>query len=290
MNKFRESKILWHVPEKRYTKPSAVLKLDGTLCFGEHMKSKLLKKVKIGFLSDECALYVLANADTGTVLPKSGMKKVSDIAKAIRRIGIQLPAYFLFYEEERNLWRGHIIPNPHNPATEMHAQNDTNIVLGHKHLIEKSVYRCAKTTPMEERRATAYTALFEGFRAYTPIDGPIDEYLFDYIKSKLIDNNKHHVKHNPHHTFSIDANSNFEKFSQYNLHDEVSSVESEIDMVIFEKKYLDIRERKIFKMLRSNRSVAEILQATSINERDLNEICKSIGTRWSSFYNMDYAS
>ena len=188
------------------------------------------------------------------------------------------------------MWWGHIIPNPRKPEIAMHTQNDVNIVLGHKHLIEKAVYRYAKTTPMEERRATAYTALLEGFRAHTPIDGPLDEYLFEQIKTKLIEHNKQHVKHSPYHTHSIDASPNTKRLLQQDTHDEVRAVESELDMEIFEKRYLDMRESKIFKMLRNNHSIAEILHITCITEQELNEICQSIGTRWTAFYQMDCAS
>ena len=287
MKHTKESQILWHEPERRYSKPCATLKPDGTLCFGEHMKSKLSNKVRIGFLSEECALFVLANADTGAELPKNGMKKVADIARAVCRLDIQLPAHFLFEEETKNMWRGHIIPNPRKPEMEIHTQNDINIVLGHKHLIEKAVYRYAKTTPMEERRATAYTALFEGFRTHTSIDGPLNEYLFEQIKTKLIEHNKQYVRHNPYHTHSIDANPGTEKLLQQHPHDEMLTVESEIDIAIFEKRHLDMRERKIFKMLRDNQSVAEILHVTRITEQELNEICQSIGMRWTAFYQMD---
>jgi len=253
------------------------------------MKSKLLNKIRIGFLSEECALLVLANAETGVELPKTGMKKVADIARAVCRLGVQLPVHFLFEEEGRVMWRGHIIPNPRKPETATHTHGDVNIILGHKHLIEKAVYRYAKTTPIEERHATAYTALFEGFRAHTPIDGPLDTYLFEQIKTKLIKENKQHVRHNPYHTQSIDAMHNIKKLLQQDTQDEVFAVESEIDMAIFEKRYLNIRERKIFKMLRNNHSVAEILHATGIIEQELNEICQSIGTRWTKFYQVDCA-
>ena len=132
--------------------------------------------------------------------------------------------------------------------------------------------------------------LFEGFRAHTPIDGSLDEYLFEQIKAKLIEHNKQHVKHSSYHTHSIDTSPSAKRLLRQDTHDEVRAVESELDMTIFEKRYLDIRERKIFKMLRNNYSVAEILHATSITEQELNEICQSIGTRWKAFYYMDCAS
>ena len=74
MNQVRESKILWHVPERRYSNPNVTRKTNGILCFGEHMKNKLPNKVRIGFRSEACALFVLVNADTGVELPKTGMK------------------------------------------------------------------------------------------------------------------------------------------------------------------------------------------------------------------------
>jgi len=301
MRKTTESKIVWCEPTNNRRKPYGTMSADGMLCFGRDMQGKLPRKIRVGFLSDECSLCVEANEEKGFTLAADGKVRMLGVATQLQRLGIDLPVHFLFIEERENsLWKGYIVPPPRRPRPRMAKKavaltEYPHLLSAYKWLIDRAVYTYAKTTPMEERRATAQAALWEAFCIYTPIHGELKNFLYDEIKKQLIEKNKQYTRFSPYNTFSLDApvSKNGESTATgYDLFlprytNEITSVENKIDMEIFRETHLSPRERKAFKMLMEGYAVDEIQHELDISGQVLNELCQNIGDRWESFNQAD---
>jgi len=301
MSKQNTRKIEWYEPTNDRRKPYATMNDDGVLWFGLEMQNKLPRRIRIGFQQDECSLCVEANTDNGYVLPANGSMKMLGIAMQLQRLGIELPAHFLFVEEEKDLlWKGYIVPPPRKPRPQ--AVKKTTPLTEHPHLlnaykwlIDKAVYTNAKSTPMEERRAIAQAALWEALGAYTSTHGPLKDYLYDEIKKQLTEKNKQYVSHSHYRIASLDALVGKGEGSDrkgYDLYlprytEGMTSVENRLDFEFFQHTHLDQRERQILKMLLSGYSVSEIQIECRVNERELDDVCRRIGDRWGSFYQDD---
>jgi len=292
MNRTSDKRISWHKPDNNRAKPCATVKQSGALCFGKRMREELPQKIRVGFLEEECTLFVEADPEQGFPLPKSGAIKITGVAKQLRHLGVDLPVSFLFDEEAKSFsWRGHVVPprcrrraKKKNPITLQPEQ--TGLLPAYKWIIDKAVYQHAKTMPKDERRATAEAALLEALCAYTPICGSMKEYLTDETKKRLIAHNKQYTNPANYNARSIDAPVG-EKgllWSPPETEDRISFVEDQADLAAFHQTYLNPQESAIVQMLQDGYSVPEILSAHgSIDVQRLEEICQSIGTRWEKF-------
>ena len=304
MTKASRNEIIWYEPANERRKPYATMNADGILCFGLDMRDKLPRTIRIGFLPDECVLCVEANADKGFIRAVNGSVKLFGIAMQLQRLGFELPVHFMFIEEKQDsLWKGYIVPPPRKPRPQA-ARKTTPLtehpylISAYKWLIDKAVRSYAKTTPMDERRATANAALWEALSTYTPIHGALKDYLFGEIKKHLIEKNKQYTYHSPHRIISLDApvNNNSETdMTGYDLFfprytNEMTSVENKIDMEIFQYTYLDPQERKILKMLLDGYTVEEIQDDCQITWQELDRVCLKIGSRWEWFIQADSAA
>ncbi|MCL2004394.1 MAG: hypothetical protein FWG72_10425 [Oscillospiraceae bacterium] len=303
MRKLSENNIVWCEPTNNRRKPHATMSADGTLCFGVNMRDRLPQKIRIGLLPNECSLCVEANAEKGFALAKNGTVKVFDIVKQLKQLGIDLPAHFLFAEERENsLWKGYIVPPPRKPRPQ--AAKKATPLTGHSHLLpaykwllDKAVYLYAKTTPIDERRATAQAALWEALHTYTSIQGQLKDYLFEEIKRQLIEKNKQYTRHSSYNVISLDASicndtdsdmtGHGRFFSRYT--NDMLSVERKIDMEIFRYQWLNFHERTVLNMLLEGYTVEEIQDEHHMTEQALGELCRSIGSRWEAFSRADCA-
>ena len=267
------------------------------------MRDKLPRTIRVGFLPDECSLCVEANAEKGFALAVNGTVKAFEIAKRLKQLGIDLPVHFLFVEDrEDSLWKGYIVPPPRRPRSQ--AAKKTTPLAGHPHLliayqwlIDKAVYLYAKTTPMEERRATARAALWEALHTYTPIQGSLKDFLFDEIKRQLIEKNKQYTRHSSYNVVSLDAPIGKDADSDMTGHDrflsrytnDMLSVERRIDMETFRYQWLNPPERAVLKMLFEGYTVEEIQAEHRMTGQALDELCQSISRRWDTFTQADDA-
>jgi len=89
MTKSQENKILWVKPDNNRRRLYARLKPDGALCFGRAMLEKLPRKIRIGLLSEEYALFVGADTEGEIALPRNGVVKVSRIVLELRGLGVE---------------------------------------------------------------------------------------------------------------------------------------------------------------------------------------------------------
>lgn len=299
MRKSTVSEILWYEPNNNRRQASATFKADGTLCFGKEMCERLEgNKVKIGFLPNECALLIEAGLDSGYTIPKNGQVNLTRMASVFINMDLELPLCFLFEQEGKNTyWQGHIIPplrkaNHRRLIKKPTISGDCAYLLtAYKWLTDDAVRTYAKSTPLDERRAAAQEALLEAFRTYSPINGLLKDFLSQQIKIKLIEQNKQYTKISKYNSFSLDepikkddktgaCKHNIFSFRTENF---ITKLENKLDLEIFCKKHLSIWERKIFNMLLGGYSVVEITEKFNMTERELDELCGSIGERWMKF-------
>ena len=286
MKQVLDRRIQWFEPDNNRSKPYASLKPNGILCFGREMRKKLIGKIRLGFLAEECALFVGLAPQQGFLLSQTGEIRVSKIAKQLRQLGMSLPLYFLFDEmDENGYWKGHIVSPPRTPkgraATPKPEQ--MNVVNAYQWLVDKAVYTYAKSTPIDERRAAARTALFEALCSYSPIDGDLKEHLSEHIKSQLIVQNKQYTRTHPLNTPSLDAPINKNGFLWPRYRNEIAIVEDKIDMDLFDKQYLKSQEKDILKMLVSGYTESEIMDKHHLSQQSLRNLCQSMGERWADF-------
>ena len=295
MKQTLDKRIQWFEPDNNRCKPYATLKPNGTLCFGREMRKKLIGKVRLGFLAEECTLFVGLDIQQGFVLSQTGEVKVSKIAKQLRELGMSLPVYFLFDEASGDdCWKGHIVSPPRAPkggvmTPTTPATEQINIVSAYKWLVDKAVYAYAKSTPIDERRAVARTALFEALCSYSPIDGDLKEHLSGQIKSQLIAQNKQYTHLHSFGTPSLDAPINKNGFLWPRYKNEITAVEDKIDMELFGKHHLKPQEKDILKMLVSGYTESEIMRKHYLSQQALRNLCKSMGDRWADFHQVSVA-
>ncbi|MCL2033894.1 MAG: hypothetical protein FWG94_04085 [Oscillospiraceae bacterium] len=283
------SKIQWCEPDNNRRRATATMKEDGVLCFGTEMREKLPRKIRIGFLSSECALLVEENPEQGFMLSKNGEVSLSSVANQLLRLGIKLPVCFLFFEEAiENSWVGYIVPALRRTGKAEYSEERTSIFNAYKWLIDKAVYKYAKTTTSDERRAIANMALWEAISEYIQMHGPLKNYLSEEIRIALIKQNRQYVKFNQYNHASLDAPVNKNNQSSATIYEllppryknEMLAVENRIHMELFRETHLDKRERGILKMLLDGYTVDEILPEHKMTEQELGKCCKSIGKRW----------
>jgi len=290
MRKILDKRIQWVEPDNNRCKPYATLKSNGTLCFGQEMRKKLIGKVRLGFLAEECTLFVGLDIQQGFLLSQNGEVKVSKIAKQLRQLGMSLPVYFLFDEAGGDdCWKGHVVSPPRTPKSgaatpPTPATEQINLMSAYKWLIDKAVYAYAKSTPIDERRAIARTALFEAFCSYSPIDGSLTEHLSGQIKSQLIAQNKQYTHLRSLDTPSFDASINKNGLPWSRYKNEIAAAEDKIDMDFFGKQYLKPQEKDILKMLVSGYTESEIMCKHHLSQQALRNLCQSMGDRWTDFY------
>ena len=291
MRQVLDRRIQWFAPDNNRSKPYATLKSNGTLCFGREMRKRLTGKVRLGFLAEECTLFVGLDIQQGFPLSQTGEVKVSKIAKQLRQLGMLLPVHFLFDEAGDDCWKGHVVSPPRTPKDGAAAPGteQMNVVNAYKWLIDKTVYTCAKSTPIDERRAAARTALFEALCSYSPIDGDLKEHLSGQIKSQLIAQNKQYTRFSPIDTPSLDAPINKNGLLWPRYKNEIDAIEDKIDMDIFGKQYLQPQEKDILKMLVSGYTESEIMRKHHLSQQTLRNLCQSIGERWTDFNQMSIA-
>ena len=304
MKKNNINEIQWYEPDDNRRKPTATLKSTGILCFGAQMREELSSgKIKVGFDPEDNTIVVKANLDRGSSLSKNGGVNLSPMAMRLRKLGIKLPATFIFfYESKSNIWRGYLIPPPRKGNTKRKsaiALSDewSSILVAYKWLIDKSVYTNAKTTPVDERRAIATTALWEAMSTYTPSQGMLKEYLYDEIKLELLTQNKPYVKNNPYSHFSLDAPVGRSAKAGTKIYDlflsryknEMLAVENKMLLNAFCAECLNSREGQIFKMLPAGFTSIELQNKFNMTEAELYECCKGIGKKL-SLYNPDGAA
>ena len=304
MKRTNISEIQWYEPDDNRRKPTATFKEVGVLCFGVQMRKALSSgKIEIGFAQEDNTIVVKANSERGSNLSKTGEVNLSPMAVKLRRLGIKLPATFMFfYENKKEIWRGYLIPPPRKVNAKRKsaiALSDecASIIAAYKWLIDKSVCKNAKTTPMDERRAIATSALWEAMSNYTPSQGMLKEYLYDEIKLELLTQNKPYVKNNPYSHISLDApigRSDKADTEIYELllpryKNEMLAVENKMHLSAFCAECLNTREGQIFKMLPAGFTSIELQNKFNMTEAELYECCKGIGKKW-SLYNPDGAA
>ena len=293
--------IQWYEPDDNRRKPTATLKDTGALCFGTQMREELSSgKIKIGFDSEDNTIVVKANLEQGSSLSKNGEVNLSPMAIKLRKLGINLPAAFIFFYESKNdIWRGYLIPSPRKLNSKgkkdaILSDECTSIIVAYKWLIDKSIYRNAKTTPVEERRAIATAALWEAINNYTQSHGIFKEYLYDEIKFELLRQNKQYVKNNSYSYISFDApvgESTKSGTEAYELllprhKNEMLAVENKMHLRAFCMEQLSRRERKILRMLLDGFTSIEIQHEFNMTDSELYGCCKDIGQRW-TLHNVD---
>jgi len=290
-----DKRIQWFEPDNNRCKPYATLKPNGTLCFGREMRKKLTDKVRLGFLAEECTLFVGLDTQQGFVLSQAGEVKVSGIAKQLRQRGMSLPVYFLFDEAGGDdCWKGHVVSPPRTPkggavTPTTPAAEQMNIVNAYKWLVDKAVYAYAKSTPIDERRAVARTALFEALCSYSSVDGSLTEHLSGQIKSQLIAQNKQYTHLRPFGIPSLDAPINKNGLLWPRHKNEIAAVEDKIDMELFGRKHLKSQEKDVLKMLVSGYTESEIMRKHHLSQQALRNLCQSMGDRWTDFHQVPVA-
>jgi len=291
------SKVQWHEPDDNRRKATATMYEDGTLRFGVEMCGKLHKRIRIGFIPNECTLVVEINMEKGFQLPKTGETRMGDVTMHLRRLGVELPICFLFDEEIKDTyWKGYIIPMARKVKSRMPKKSiltaeHQSLMNAYKWLIDRAVFNYAKSTPSDERREIATEAFWEALIGYSPIYGNLKEYLFEKIKSRLIEQNKQYSKINRFNCISLDSSPSKDDTaceSNYNwllasFKNEIAAAEDRADMAIFKKLYLNKREVKILDMLMSGYTVVEIIHECDILQPEIEELCESIGERWNDF-------
>jgi len=193
----------------------------------------------------------------------------------------------LFEEvKQGELWKGYIVPSPQN--TNSQGENwlpgeNNNVIQAYQWLIDKAVRQHARTTPKDERQATAQVALLEGFSEYAPVYGSFGEYLSEKVKRRLIEHNKQYTQSNSYNTSSFKDIASKDGLLWPRYKDEMAAVEDKAEMDTFNKAYLTLQERKILKMLLYGYTVPEILGKHRLSAQELKELCQSIGDRWAEF-------
>jgi len=288
MRKTSRIEIQWYEPDDNRRRPTATLKNSGVLCFGAQMREELSNgKIRIGLDAGENAIVVKANSEHGSTLSKNGEVNLSLMAKSFRRLGIRLPATFLFFHETSDsIWKGYIVLPPRNAAAKALSDECVSIIAAYKWLIDKVVYTSAKTTPIEERRAIATAALWEAMRGYTQNHGVLIEHLCDELKLALLRQNKHYVKESPYRHISLDAPTEAYELLLLRCKNEMLSVENRLHLDAFRKEYLNECERRILKRLLDGFAADEIQLEFNMAEDELFECCEDIGRRWKT-YNSD---
>ena len=299
MNK--TSDILWFEPSNSRRQATATIHEDGILRFGSEMCEKLHRKIRIGFVQNECALIVEINSEKGFCLCKNGEVRMIDVTTHLRRIGIDFPVWFLFSEETENTrWKGYVIQPLRNVTLikskkVIYKPEHQSLINAYKWLIERSLYCYAKSTPIDERRSIATEAFWEAFREYTPGYGTLKDYLSESIKRRLLEQNKQYTQINKYNCISLDrpinktcesGDTNYNWLLD-NFRNEITDAENRLDMDIFRKTQLAPREKRILEMLMSGYTVPEILNEHSMTQQEIEEICISIGERWNTFIHFD---
>jgi hypothetical protein len=278
-----KSTIQWFEPEDNRRKLSATLKADGTLCFGREMCEKIKDKIKVGFWSEECSLMIQNDSQSGFSVPKNGMVKLTKLASQLINTGLPLPLSFMFTESElSNQWRGYIIPalkkSAHKKEKTPKKNHDYKTVLNaYKWIIDKAVYKFAKSTPIDERRSQASVALVEALNMYTPMRGEFCEFLLNHIKFRLLEHNKQFTCVNKYNSVSFDET--FRRYSKSNIEE----IEDKADREIFCERHLDLYEKTVYKLLTDGYNVDEITEKLGVTERELTDTCENIGERWKVF-------
>ena len=297
----RTSDILWLEPSNNRRQATATVHEDGTLRFGSEMCEKLVDKIRIGFMQNECALFVEKNTEKGFKLRKNGKVRMTSITAHLRRLGIDFPVWFLFSEEiESTCWKVYVIqPLRSIPSAKLMkvtpVSEHQSLINAYKWLIDRALYCYAKSTPIDERRSTATEAFWEAFCDYLPSYGLLKDYLSDNIKRRLIEHNKQYTLLNQYNCISLDRSDdrtckNGE--SNYNwlldrFRSEITDAENRIDLEKFKITYLDPSEKRILEMLLTGYTVPEILDEQNITQQRIEDTCRSIGERWNAYNDYD---
>jgi len=295
MRKANNMEIQWYEPDDNRRRPTATLKSTGALCFGAQMREELsMGKIRVGFIADENVIAVQANSAQGSALSQDGEVNLSLMAKKFRRLGVRLPATFLFfYEAIGDIWKGYLVlpPRKVHAASRMHSDEGASIIAAYKWLIDKIVYTAAKTTPIEERRGVATAALWEAICSYSQAYGDLTEYLHDEIKRALLEQNKIYVKENPYTHISLNTSHGLEvcELLLPRYKNEMLAVENRLYLDEFREKYLNRNECRILKRLLDGYTAEEIQREFKMTQDELFECCKDVGKRWSAYNSDDVA-
>lgn len=173
----------------------ASLGRDGKLRLGKNLRQALPRCIRIGFDPRQKVLAIADGHGEGADLPKYGVVSARGLSSQITSTGLCLPLSFLFARDENTgYFLGRVLPRKCKTEESGRREYDVDqLLILYRHVVDFAVGACAKSMPLEERRAFAVEAFQAAVRSYYPGHGEMESYLEEFIHRRLVAENKRYV-------------------------------------------------------------------------------------------------
>ena len=282
----------WFEKEDRRRRYRASVGRDGKLRIGKCLRAALPPSIRLGF---DVKRKVLAMADgrgAGIDVPKYGVLSAQALSARITSTGLRLPVSFLLERDEATgLFLGRVLPRRRRMDGSGRREYDTEqLLVLYQHVVDQAVAGMARTTPREERQATAREAFSAAVGEYCPGCGDLERYLEERVREKLRAENRRYFPLYTQRSLDQPLGRAGEE-DGFCLYDTAEASDAggidRAEARIAEEQFGDTLtppERTLLRMLREGYSQAEIARTLRRTETQVAALAREIGRKRRKFY------
>lgn len=292
MRTVRQFKFQWFEPEERYRPLRLIVHKTGQLYLSRALKKRLPADILLGFDSDNLVMAIANGHGSGCALPKGSYLAARNFSVQLIDTGLSLPASFLFeYRTDVGYWVGTVEPQQQGASAAGTIYDVARLLVTHKYIINQAVYQCAKTTPIEERRAIAIEEFCSAVAAYGAECGSFIPYIEKRVRSRLLLENKHFTAIASYERVSMDTPLSSDSETAFCLYDTIGDETCTVIDIVEEKimaeqfdASLSSEEHKLLQLFAAECTVSQIARELGICEDDVLALGQKIGQKRKQFY------
>lgn len=281
----------WFQREDRRRRLLASVSREGRLRLGGPLYRKLPPFIRTGFDRDARVLAIAEGRELDGDTPLSKTLNAQVLTAQLRTIGLTLPVAFTFlWDESTGYYLGTVLPRRRlDPHTGRRQYDPQQLLTLYAPMIDHTVTRLAKSTPLAERRAIAAEALCAALPAYRPGLGDLEAYLEEQIRRSLLAENRQYSL--AYRDRSLDQPLTLEEGENFTLyHTTPGSDDGGIgqleDRIMAQQFWatLSQEERTLSQLLQSGRSLGHIALRLGRTEAEIQRLGLDIGEKRRRFY------
>lgn len=264
---------------------------DGKLRLGKNLRRVLPPDIRVGFDAKAKILAIADGHGAGIDHPRCGVLTAQALSAEIAATGLRFPLSFrLVRDESTGYFLGRVIPRRHRVEGSSERQYDAGqLLILYRHVVDGAVSQMAKSTPLAERRSCAMEAFYNAVREYCPAYGDLEVYLEDFIRNKLLEENRQYMVlfRQP----SLDQPLAGEEDNSFCLYDTLEASSSggidQLEEWIMAEQFADSlseRERRLLRLLREGCRIGQIAEELGTTAEEVVEMGRAIGEKRRKFY------